>query len=669
MPSRREGLWRLVRAALVWSFGAALLPTALLGVVDGWSFDVLSTRLRPPLPAEPKVVVVAIDEPSFAELRQQWPWPRSRHAALVDALNRAGAAVVAFDILFVEQADLADDSAFASAIAQSVPVLLASDEAVQRTAQVEQRITIVPLPELTEAGAETGFVGVDPDPDGVLRRMPDRPDLFARRAVELWAETQGRPPPPGRTGPLLRFLPEGDGYRVVSYYQALDPQDFLPPDLLRDAIVVVGLAVKSTPEPNQLPADTFITPTWRGDDRLLSGVEVQATAMLDLAGGLGMAEASWWSRLALLAAVIAATALALHRWTVGRAAGAVLVAAVGAVTLALWGIEAGSLWLPPPLLVAGALGTSLAEGAATLVGERRGRRQIKDAFRRYLSPELVEILARDPAKLKLGGERREMTFLFCDIRGFTNLSESLQAAPERLTRIINRFLTAMTAPIRAHGGTIDKFMGDCVMAFWNAPLDQPDHAERACRCALAMQQALDRLNAELASEGVAALRIGIGINSGPCVVGNMGSEERFAYSVMGDAVNLASRFEGLGQRYGAVVCVGESTAGIVGDGMALLELDRAAVKGKAESVRIFALLGDVTLRRQAEFESARQAQAELLDAWRRGDWPAARAAHGRAAASPLVPRGLAEAYADRLAEQQGAPPPEGWDGVLRLDSK
>ncbi|MFO1070385.1 MAG: adenylate/guanylate cyclase domain-containing protein [Geminicoccaceae bacterium] len=667
---RHEGWWRALRAAAVWLLGAAVLPTSILALADGWTYDLLTTRLRPVLPAEPRIVVVAIDEPSFAELQAQWPWPRSRHGQLVEALDRAGAAVVAFDILFVEPSDPAADAAFADAIAAAGPVLLASDEAVQRTAQVEQRIGIEPLPDLVDAGAASGFVGVDPDGDGVLRAIPDRPDLFARRALELWAAKLGRPLPAPASGPLLRFLPEGQGYHVVSYYQALDPATFLPPDLFRDAIVVVGLVVKTTPEPNQLPADTFLTPVWRGDDRLLSGVEVQATAMLNLAAGLGLAPAPVWLRLAILAAGVAAAALFLRRWTPPRAAAAVVAAIAVAAALSLWGIESGGLWFPPALLVLGVAGTTLAEGAATLIGERRGRRQIKDAFRRYLSPELVEILAREPGRLKLGGERREMTFLFCDIRGFTNLSESLQGEPERLTRIINRFLTAMTAAIRRHGGTIDKFMGDCVMAFWNAPLDQPDHPRRALRCALAMQEALGTLNAELAAEGIQALRVGIGINSGPCVVGNMGSEERFAYSVMGDAVNLASRLEGQGQRYGVVVCVGESTIDAVGEtDLALLELDRIAVKGKAEPVRVYTLLGDAGLRRDPAFAAASTAQAELLAAWRRGDWAAARAAHDRVAANPLVPRRLVEVYATRLAEHEGTAPPPGWDGVLRLDSK
>ena len=237
------------------------------------------------------------------------------------------------------------------------------------------------------------------------------------------------------------------------------------------------------------------------------------------------------------------------------------------------------------------------------------RAWVRKAFGQYLSPALVEQLARDPERLRLGGDLRSMTFLFCDIRDFTGISESLKSDPQGLIRLVNRFLDPLTDVILARRGTIDKYMGDCIMAYWNAPLDDAEHARHACEAAIAMRAALDRLNTELAREAAGAgresmrIEAGIGINTGECVVGNMGSGQRFDYSVLGDAVNLASRLEGLSGRYGADIVIGEETHATVEDRFATLELDRVAVKGKQEAVRVFALLGGEELRADAGFQA------------------------------------------------------------------
>ncbi len=656
----RLQLPRWLRAAAVWLACALLLLAPTWRTVEDRAFDLAATLLPPAVPDQPRIVVVAIDEPSFAELGSRWPWPRGVHGQLVDALAAAGAAAIGFDVIFAEPSLPEEDAALADAIARSGRVVLAADEALVRSEHTLQTVRIEPLPELALAGAETGFVGVELDRDGILRRLPPRPDLFAARLLE----TAGlRSSSIGPEPPLLRFLPQGQGFRTVSYYQALDPPAFLPPDLLRGAVVLVGLVVKTTPEPNQLPADSFLTPLLGSQDHLMAGVEVQANAVANLAHGLPLRPAGWPVRLGLLAVFVALAAWGLGSWAPGRAAAVLAVAATTTLALTAAFLLWHGTWLPPLLPWLGAAGVVLAEGAAAVVSERRGRRWIKDAFGRYLSPELVDILARDPSRLHLGGERRVMTFLFCDIRGFTNLSEQLQGEPERLTNIINRFLTTMTAAIRARRGTIDKFMGDCVMAFWNAPLDDSDHAANALRCSLEMETALAGLNAELALEGIAPLRIGIGINTGPCVVGNMGSQERFAYSVMGDAVNLASRLEGLGKLYGVTIVVGEATAAAVpADRFGLLELDHVAVKGKAEPVRVFTLLPQPLPAKLAE------AQSRLLAAYRRGEAASAKAALAevRAAAGP---ERLCDVYEGRVEDLAGRPVPAGWDGVLRLDSK
>jgi adenylate cyclase len=208
---------------------------------------------------------------------------------------------------------------------------------------------------------------------------------------------------------------------------------------------------------------------------------------------------------------------------------------------------------------------SVAAGQAGLdyAEERRRRHEITRAFQQYLSPALVERLAKDPSHLKLGGERRTLSILFCDIRGFTTIAEEMKDDPERLTTLVNRLLTPLSDAVLKQGGTIDKYIGDCLMAFWNAPVDDPDHAVHAVRAALDMLAALARVNEELEAEAqrerrpAQTLRIGIGINTGECVVGNMGSHQRFDYSALGDAVNLASRLEGVSKDYGISLLLGE----------------------------------------------------------------------------------------------------------------
>jgi adenylate cyclase len=234
-----------------------------------------------------------------------------------------------------------------------------------------------------------------------------------------------------------------------------------------------------------------------------------------------------------------------------------------------------------------------AQAALDYAQERRSRKQITRAFSQYLAPAMVEQLAKDPSKLKLGGEKRVLSILFCDVRGFTTIAEQLKDDPQQLTGLINRLLTPLSDIVLAHGGTIDKYIGDCLMAFWNAPLDDADHATHAVSSALAMLESMQGLNEELEAEATAGgrphypLRIGIGINTGECVVGNMGSTSRFDYSALGDAVNLAARLEGASKNYGVSLLLGEGTALAVGADFGIFELDRITVKGRTQQSPVF----------------------------------------------------------------------------------
>jgi adenylate cyclase len=405
----------------------------------------------------------------------------------------------------------------------------------------------------------------------------------------------------------------------------------------------------------------------------MPGVEVHAQAIEQILSGRFLVRPDWAEGAELLYLVGFGVILILVLRKVGALASAAvgLIAAAVAVAVSWQSFVVVGFLLDPVIPVAA---TIAVYGAATLVSylnAERGRREVRTAFSQYLAPALVERLAADPTQLKLGGETRDMTFLFCDVRGFTTISEGFKSDPQGLTRLINRFLTPMTDAILARRGTIDKYMGDCIMAFWNAPLDDAEHAANACRAALDMRAALIQLNQRLADEAeadgrrFAPLGIGIGLNSGTVVVGNMGSDQRFDYSVLGDAVNLASRLEGQSKTYGVDIVAGTDTQANA-PGFAWLELDLIAVKGKDEAVRVYALRAAAP---DDDHMALAAVQDGLLAAFRAQAWDKALAAvsHARALAPDLSH--LWDLYAERIAGYRVEPPGPDWDGVYVAKTK
>ncbi|MGH7186757.1 MAG: adenylate/guanylate cyclase domain-containing protein, partial [Pseudomonadota bacterium] len=309
----------------------------------------------------------------------------------------------------------------------------------------------------------------------------------------------------------------------------------------------------------------------------------------------------------------------------------------------------------------------------------RGRREIIHAFSQYLSPDLVQQLAEHPERLQLGGEQRTITVMFADIRNFTTISERYRDDPQGLTALINRFLTPMTDIVLARSGTIDKYIGDSIMAFWNAPLSVADHAAKACASALEMAAALRRLNDELVAEPSAgqdtetdqafpptasrpSLAMGIGINTGASVVGNLGSEQRFNYSALGDAVNLASRLESLTKSYGVPILISEATRNLAPT-FAALEVDLIAVKGKTVATRTFGLLGPPEEASAEDFRRLVDSHDRMLAAYRAQNWPEASAlAETCRAMRPDLGR-LYEVYLERIEAYRTSPPGAAWDGV------
>jgi adenylate cyclase len=583
------GLIATLAAATV----TALSQTAPWQLVEARAYDYLSTTLPPARPADGPVIV-AIDEPSLAELRLQWPWPRDLHARLVTALRQAGARTIGLDIIFAEPSNTAADEALAAAMGPDV--VLAADESLIETPQANQVVRAEPLPELTASGARSGIASIMLDHDGALRRVPRYPDGFSTVMMQM----AGGPATNVPAGALMQSFGPARSYPTVSYYQALDPDNFLPPDTFRGRTVIVGLSMQSAPAVDAGGADTYATSWTARTGRLVSGAEVQATIYDNLAAKLFVRPAPTAAGIAATALAVLLAGLAVWRRTGWRtiAAAVFAIVAFGAGSFVL--LRFGRIYLPPLSPSLAFVAVAAAQGARDYAAERRLRQNITRAFSQYLSPVLVERLARDPSKLKLGGEKRKLTILFCDVRGFTTISERMKDDPERLTLLINRLLNPLSDVVMKAGGTIDKYIGDCIMAFWNAPLDNLEHAPHAVGAALEMIRALDPLNAELAAEAAEKgeapleLRIGIGINTGDCVVGNMGSDRRFDYSVLGDAVNLASRLEGQTKNYDVPLLLGSETARLAAGHFTVVELDRTLVKGKSEVATVSTVVSPVS---------------------------------------------------------------------------
>lgn len=350
---------------------------------------------------------------------------------------------------------------------------------------------------------------------------------------------------------------------------------------------------------------------------------------------------------------------------------AVLVLAVSSVTIISWYFFRNEdLLVDPsfPIATAGILYAVLVY--LSHYRTEMQRRQTAEAFGRYLSPKMAERVSRDRNALKLGGDDRVMTVMFADARGFTSLSERYAREPQVLTGIVNKFLSAMSDEIQKLDGTVDKYMGDAVMAFWNAPEDQPGHPAIACRAALAMQGAIARLNEAWQTDPEFAvpdrtpprIGVGVGINTGHCVVGNMGSEARLEYTVIGDPVNLASRIESQTKSYHVPIMITEAVQREA-PAMAALEIDRIAVKGKAEAVTVYALLGDETMAASDAFRTLQAMQAGFLAAYRSQRWDEAEAQADTIGRDNPDLDDLYALYRVRIAALRAVPPGADWDGV------
>lgn len=655
---RRTGLWAGVAAA---AFALALSTLPAWRTVELALFDRL-TVLTAPGAVELPITIVGIDEASFSAIGLAWPWPRSLHAKLLETLQDAGVALVAFDVLFSEASDAEEDRAFAEAIAQSGPVVLASDLVYSETGATRQWLRVDPHPRFREAGAITGLASVELDRDGVQRQIPAMAEAFWRQIVKAF--DAGYPDVVERftAGPeeRIRYLGPPHTFPYLSYHHLLDPDTKLPPhwrEALRDNIVLVGRELKATTEVGSAQADLFHTPFFSSTRELMPGVEIQANLVANMISGQTLRETGRGTTLGFMLCVALAAVIAMRRW---RPLPASLWAT--SLTLGVFGLQyilfaRALVWLPAAGSMLAVLMIFLAQGGYAYLAMQRQRRDITRAFAMYVAPALVEQIAAHPERLHLGGERRELTLMFTDLAGFTELAESMPV--EEVAAVLNRHLSEMTAIVLAHDGTVDKFIGDAIMAFWGAPLPVEEAERKAVEAALAMQARMRETHDELLTQLGISLTMRIGLHRGPCIVGNLGGDNRFDFTAVGDAVNLASRLEGVNKVFGTGILLSEPVAEAVSERFPLRELDTLRVKGKQQGIRVFIPCDDPRLVARS---------AEALALYRGGDWIASRAAW-RSLARDFPDDPVAALFVRRHAILEAQGWPTDWDGVTVLDSK
>ncbi|HET9585680.1 MAG TPA: adenylate/guanylate cyclase domain-containing protein [Bradyrhizobium sp.] len=696
------------------------------------SFDFFQTT-SPRDSAVRPVVIVDIDESSLSAFGQ-WPWPRTILADLLTRLYEWQAAAIAFDVIFPEPdrsslneavkhfRDLDDDTrgrllhlpsndeVFAQAIGRGNVVLGQAGINAFHPRSLEKPpetafATVGPdpspyliafpyilrnLPKLEQAAVGHGLISIRTERDGMVRRVPivmqaeDKivPALtldllrVATGSSTIMIRTDesgiqsvavpGLELPTDRNGRIWVYFGPHDKARFVSAKDVVEGN--VAPERFAGKLVLVGtsaiglLDVKTTPVLSAMP-----------------GVEVHAQLLEAALTNSLLVAPSYAIVVEMIGALIGGVVLAL----LAPAASVLMLFASAALAAAAFVAASWILFSRYQMLFDATfplIATLSVYMSMVLMGyfrEQLDRRRIRSAFAQYLSPTLVEQLANSPQRLVLGGEERVITVLFSDVRGFTTIAETYKDNPHGLTTLMNRFLTPLTNAIMARNGTIDKYMGDAVMAFWNAPLDDPAHESDACHAALDMLERVDALNQEREREASTSgtrfvpIKIGIGINTGRCTVGNMGSDLRFQYTVMGDSVNLASRLEGQTKAYGLPILIGSRTAAAVAEQFALLEIDSIRVKGKTEAEVIYAIVGRADVAASPEFRSLQDHWAMLRVCYRKQDWTGALKMIDlcRCECERLGLVGLIDGYADRIRRlEQRSPTPE-WDGVFTAETK
>jgi adenylate cyclase len=727
----------LVAYLLTLSLGTLMAPFRVN--LENLVFDQYQ-RWRPrPYDFDQPVRIVDIDDESIRRIGR-WPWPRQTMADLVEAITKAGAAAIGFDVEFSEKDKPTDeekaciqrvirtadqtercqeradgDIAFAHAI-EGRPVALGTfftnTPNVVKTelpskaglsyvgddpAKFLNHFTgaLVPIPLLAEAAKGLGFLNWLPDDDRVVRRVPlilningqiepslsmetlrvaQGADSYVIKSTNTFGGTAGKSAgveaiqvgdiiaPTQADGELRVWFAKSDPRRSIAAWRLLAGGADLSD--LSGKIVFVGASA-------EMLSDIVATPL----NPSTPGVEAHAQLVEQILTGLTLERPDWAPGAELVAAAVLSLILVGMLpfipifWT------ALLgFAAAAALAYTSWTAFTRHGVLIDPVVPGLSAGFVFLAGVGQLYSQKRQQvNEIRSAFGRFVSPAVVARLAEHPEHLQLGGQQRDLTLMFCDIRSFTTLSEGFSAV--ELSTFLNEYLSPMTDIILEELGTVDKYMGDAIMAFWNAPLDDPAHAVHAVRAALAMRETLVGLNAEWKERAERTgrtfhpVKFGIGLNTGECSVGNMGSKLRFDYSALGDEVNIASRLEGSSKQFGVDIVASVATREEAPD-FAWLEIDHVKLKNKTRSVAVYALAGSQAYAEGEEYQHLRALHEDILKAYRARKFAAARQMAADAAnIAPADIRGLYHYYQKRFAELDEHELPEAWTPMIALDEK
>ncbi|MBJ7470944.1 MAG: adenylate/guanylate cyclase domain-containing protein [Solirubrobacteraceae bacterium] len=585
MNDRRQRL--RTQTFLVIAVFASLLATGLYasGVMDRLEFDTVDARFdaRGAREAPTSVAVVGVDTTTFNDLEQQWPFPRSMHAEVLDRLGKDGARVIAYDVEFLEPTEVEEDEALVDAIERNAPVVLAASETDARG-----RSLVLGNDELVRSlGARTGHAGFRGDTAEVYRTVP-----FSRSRLETFAVASAEMATGRQVDPKRFTEPDREAWidyagppktvLTVPFSQVLEGE--FPPGTFKDRIVVVGATAASL-------QDIHPTSTTARDAQM-AGPEIQANAIDTVLRGLPLQSAPGWLEILLVVLLSATMPLLAIMLRFGYAFAAALALGVAYPLAAQFAFQEG-LMIPVAVPLLGLAIATVASTAGHALMTAAERQRIRDVFARFVPEAVVDdVLAQTGDDLRLGGQRREGTVLFCDLRGFTSFAERLE--PDRVIDVLNVYLSEMSDAIMEREGTIVAFMGDGIMAVFGAPLAREDHADRAVAAAQDMLSVrLPRFNDWLFKQGFEhEFRMGIGLNSGPVMSGNVGSSTRVEYTAIGDTTNTASRIESMTKDEAVQLLVSGATQAALRDvklQAALREVAERVVRGRDEPIVLWTL--------------------------------------------------------------------------------
>jgi adenylate cyclase len=617
--------------------------------------------------------VVNIDDATLERLGQ-FPFPRSQYANIIEDLYHRNAGLVVFNIFMPDADRFGRDANLADSLARHHVILpqIAAPEK-QKTLAFRPGVSEIGTPAhnfiidypgiqpniqlLNDKAAGVGVVNVLPEIDGVVRRIPmvvsSNDLLYPSISLETLRVAVGDPSFQVKSTdvgieavriPKFAKIPTDTIGRIWVDWSSKPIEHSLVemPKSFDGGIVIVGLTARGLNNP---------IATARGEQY---PHYLQAAVLDTLTSGTSISRPDWLDGAEILVVVVLSILIIfLSRW---KYAIVPIVLLIGGLYYCSHYTFTHFSYLVDCVFPIFSLAFVYAHAyTVKFISELNQKLQIKKQFGTYLSPALVEKLQKNPELLKLGGETRELSIMFTDVRGFTTISEHYGKDVQGLTQIMNRYMTAMTSKILDNNGTLDKYIGDAQMAFWNAPLDDKDHALNAVKTSLEMLGDLDGFNKEIVKEGIPPFGMGLGINTGSVVVGNMGSRQRFDYTCLGDSVNLASRLEGQSKPYGVKIVLGERTAELVKDNYTVIELDNIAVKGKTEGVRIYTI-----------GETIKEEHQKFLDLYYSGDWLKARDIAKKLSNDTDV---SINQYYKNMIDRINDGKPSDWDGTFRATSK